>query len=332
MPMSDTKSDPQRMEKIVSLGMLRGIRSFDPTMKAIIIVLLFLTDVMRGQSATEKQILEQLQLLNQRLDKVEKELDKRPSLSSSYTDPEKKVFGMRFLRGPKGNRVTSVIQGSPADKAGIRPGDLLTSLEGKPVTTLSSVEILHELEKNDSFVCNFQSKLGENRELKITKARQGDFTNERGGLLLVGKEMPLAEVDVGQAAPEIMTKDGTGTATKLSSLKGRVVLVNFTASWCGPCSQELPKLISAYNTYHSKGFEILSVFLDQDRLAVEHYIKDHKVPWPYAFDGKGWENAVAREWGVSAVPTNPIVDRNGFIVEDNVRGDSVETAVQKYLK
>jgi thiol-disulfide isomerase/thioredoxin len=332
MPMSDAKTDTQSMKKIVSLCKHRGFRSSHATMKATIVVLLFLPGIVCGQSATEKQILEQLQILNQRVEKVEKELENRPSLPSSYTDPEKKVFGMRFSRGPKGHRVISVIQGSPADKAGVRPGDLVTSVDGKPVTTLSGAEILHELERNDSYVFNFESKGGESRELKITKARQGDFTNERGGFVLAGRETSLAEVDVGQAAPEIVAENGSGVAIKLSSLKGRVVLVNFTATWCGPCSQELPKLMKVYNTYHGKGLEILSVFLDQDRLAVEHYIKDHKVPWPYSFDGKGWENTTAREWGVSGVPTDPVVDKSGLVVEDNVRGDRIETAVEKYLK
>src|SRR5258707_769940 len=75
-----------------------------------------------GQSPSEKQIIEELQKLNQRLEKIEKKLDEKPPLVSSHIDPEKKIFGMQFARGPKGNRVMAVMQGSPADKAGVRPG------------------------------------------------------------------------------------------------------------------------------------------------------------------------------------------------------------------
>jgi len=330
--MSDTKSDPQRMEKIVSLCKQRGFCWFDRSMKATVVLLLLLPVIVCGQSATEKQILEELQKLNQRLDNVEKKLEEKSAPVSSFTDPEKKVFGIRFHTGPKGNRVTSVIQGGPADKAGVRPGDLLKSLDGNAVTTLANADLLHELEKKESYAFSFEGKDGQKRELKITKARQGDFTNERGGFVLAGGEIPLAEVDLGQVAPEIATEDGNGNNIKLSSLKGKVVLVNFTATWCGPCGQELPELIKVYDKYHDQGFEIISVFLDQDKLAVEHHIRDHKIPWPYAFDGKGWDNDVARQWGISGVPTNPIVDKTGVVVEDNVRGNKIEPAIGKYLK
>ena len=301
-------------------------------MKAAVVLLLLLPVVVSGQSATEKQILEELQKINQRLDKVEKGLEEKSAPVASFTDPEKRVFGLRFHAGPKGNRVTSVIQGGPADKAGVRPGDLLKSLDGRAVTSLSNVELLQEMEKNDSFVFNLEGKDGQKRELRIKKARQGDFTNERGGFVLAGGEMPLAEVDLGQVAPEIAAEDGNSNQLKLSSLKGKIVLVNFTATWCGPCGQELPELIKLYDKYHAQGFEIVSVFLDQDKLAVEHHIRDHKIPWPYAFDGKGWDNEVARQWGISGVPTNPIIDKTGVVVENNVRGNRIEPAIEKYLK
>ncbi len=239
---------------------------------------------------------------------------------------------MRFHTGPKGNRVTSVIQGGPADRAGVRPGDLLMTLDGNAVTAFSGVALLHELEKKDSYSFKFQTKDGQQREQRMTKARQGDFTNERGGFILAGRDLPLAEVDLGQPAPDLVADDGNGQSVHLSSLKGKVVLVNFTATWCGPCGQELPELIRLYEKYHRDGFEIVSVFLDQDKLAVEHHRRDHKIPWSYVFDGKGWENAAAREWGISGVPTNPIVSKTGVVVEENVRGNRIEPAVEKYLK
>jgi peroxiredoxin len=301
-------------------------------MKPILVVLLFIPAALWGQTTTEKLILEEMQQLNQRMERIEKKLEEKPSLTSSYSDPEKKVFGMHLTRGPKGNRVTSVIQGSPADKSGVRPGDLVTLLDGKNVTSLSSQELLRELDKKDMFTLVLEPKTGEKREVKITKARQGDLVNERGGFALVGGDLPLSEAAVGQPAPEITAKDSIGNEIRLSSLKGKVVLVNFTATWCGPCKEELPDLVKLYNECHDKGLEIISVFLDSDRLAVERHVKDHRILWPYAFDGKGWDNDAAREWGISAVPTNPIIDKRGVIAEDNVRGVSIQRAVEKYLK
>jgi thiol-disulfide isomerase/thioredoxin len=285
-----------------------------------------------GQSPTEKRILEELQKLNQRLEKIEKKLEEKPPLVSSHNDPEKKIFGMQFARGPKGNRVMAVMQGSPADKAGVRPGELLAAIDGNRVTALSGAELLRELEKKDSYVFNFERKNGEKRQVTITKSRQGDFTDERGGYILAGEQRSLSEVDVGQAAPEITAKDVDGKDVKLSSLKGKVVLVNFTATWCGPCKKELPDLIGLHQKYHAQGFEVISVFLDSDSTAVERYLKENAISWLYAFDGKGWDNQVAREWGISGVPTNAIIDKAGVVVETNVRGSKIEPAVAKYLK
>jgi thiol-disulfide isomerase/thioredoxin len=285
-----------------------------------------------GQSPSEKQIIEELQKLNQRLDKIEKKLDEKPPLVSSHFDPEKKIFGMQFSRGPKGNRVMAVMQGSPADKAGVRPGELLSAIDGNSVIALTGAELLQELDKKDSYVFNFESKNGEKRQATITKSRQGDFMDGRGGYVLSGEHPSLSEVDVGQVAPEITAKDADGKDVKLSSLKGKVVLVNFTATWCGPCKKELPDLIALRQKYYDQGFEVISVFLDSDRTAVERHLKENGISWLYAFDGKGWDNQVAREWGISGVPTNPIIDKTGVVVKANVRGNEIEPAVAKYLK
>lgn len=142
----------------------------------------------------------------------------------------------------------------------------------------------------------------------------------------------MSEVEVGDLAPDINAVNSEGKPIQLSSLKGKIVLINFTATWCGPCKQELPELIQVYNEYHHKGLEIISVFLDSDKNKVEAYIRDNKIPWSYSFDGKGWENSSARTWGISGVPTNPLVNREGSIAEDNVRGASLRSKIGLFLK
>lgn len=142
----------------------------------------------------------------------------------------------------------------------------------------------------------------------------------------------MCEVKIGDVAPDINAINSEGKPITLSSLKGKVVLINFTATWCGPCKKELPELIQVYNDYHHKGLEVISVFLDSDKDKVESYIKENKIPWPYSFDGRGWENKSAREWGISGVPTNPIVDKNGKISVDNARDSSLRKQLDLLFK
>ena len=292
---------------------------------------MFLPIALSAQTATEKHILEELQKLNQRMERIERKLEASPPVTGSWNDPEKKVFGMRLSHGPKGNRVTSVHQGSPADKSGLKPGDLITSLDGKDVSSLPGQNLLRELETKDKFTFVVERKGGHNTEISMAKARQGDFMLKNGGFALVPGEQSLSELEVGQPAPEVTAKDSAGHEMKLSALKGKVVLVNFTATWCGPCKKELPELARLHKERHGEGFEIISVFCDSDQTAVDHYIKENNIPWPYVFDGKGWDTAVAREWGISGVPTNAIVSKRGLIAKDNVRGAAIQPAVEQYL-
>jgi thiol-disulfide isomerase/thioredoxin len=162
--------------------------------------------------------------------------------------------------------------------------------------------------------------------------RQAEFAKKEGEFDYVGKNLRLSGVEVGQAAPEIEAKGRDGKAIKLSSLKGKVVLVNFTATWCAPCKKQLPDLLKLYKAYQNKGLQIVSVFLDKDRPAVERHIKENKITWPFECDGKGWDSAVGREWGVSSIPTDAIIDKNGVVVEDDADRANLQASVEKYLK
>lgn len=300
--------------------------------KIAIALLLVFPLVVAGQLPTEKQMLEQLQKLNQRIDQLENRVEKDFSFLPDFMNPEKKSFGISFGRSVKGQRVISVVQASPADKVGIHSGDLVTGIDGTSVHSMSPDEFFAKLDKKDEAVFDVESKESGKRQLKMAKVRQAEFAGEGGKLNYAGKNLKLSEVEVGQAAPEIKAKSQDGKEISLSSLRGKPVLVNFTATWCGPCKKELPELLKVYKDYHGKGFQIVSVFLDKDQSAVEKHIKENKITWPYVFDGKGWDNVVGKEWGVSSIPTNPIVDKNGIIVEDDVRGSAVQTSVEKYLK
>lgn len=146
-------------------------------------------------------------------------------------------------------------------------------------------------------------------------------------------------INLGNKAPEIMQAAPKGNVITLSSFKGKMVLIDFWASWCGPCRAENPMVVAAYNKYHSlnfkngKGFEILSVSLDQNATAWEKAIEKDQLIWPYhVSDLQGWSNAAAVRYGVNSIPTNVLVDGNGIIVAKNLRGEALEKALESQVK
>ena len=298
----------------------------------IAILIAVLSPLALAQDTTNKQILEQLQVLNGRIEALEKKIDQRPTPSTiAFQDPDKKIFGMFLTRGPKGNRVSKVFADSPADKAGVRTGDLILEVDGENVTGLSSIELQSRFEKKDSYQFTLQPRHGDTKKLEILKKRQGDFSVEGGGFRLVDGGRSIAELEIGDIAPDLTALTQDGKSVRLQELQDKVVLLNFTATWCQPCKSELPILIGLYNDYKQRGFEIISVFLDTSSSDVAKYVKDNSIPWPVLAGDRGWDTTIAREYGVSSVPANPLIV-NGRIAEDTVRGHAAEEILKRYIK
>lgn len=137
---------------------------------------------------------------------------------------------------------------------------------------------------------------------------------------------------IGQPAPDITLPDAEGKPRSLSSLKGKVVLLDFWASWCGPCRKENPYVVNVYNKYHAKGFEIFSVSLDRDREAWLKAIDADKLFWPdHVSDLKYWKSEGAAIYGVTSIPYSVLIDREGRIVAKKLRGDALESKVAEIL-
>lgn len=137
---------------------------------------------------------------------------------------------------------------------------------------------------------------------------------------------------VGQVAPDFTQNDPDGKPVKLSDFKGQYLLVDFWASWCGPCRAENPNVVAAYNKYKGKKFTILGVSLDRDKAAWLKGIQDDKLTWTQVSDVKYWDNEVAKLYGVRSIPANFLLDKNGRIVGRNLRGDKLEEALAKLVK
>jgi thiol-disulfide isomerase/thioredoxin len=136
---------------------------------------------------------------------------------------------------------------------------------------------------------------------------------------------------VGAKFPDFNEKDLSGRPMSIANDKGRVVLVDFWATWCPVCLIELPNTLEVYEKYHGKGFDIIGVSLDEDQPTLESFIKEKGMAWPQYFDGKKWDNKLAMKYGVEAAPTTYLLDGTGKIIAENLRGPALESAVANAL-
>jgi thiol-disulfide isomerase/thioredoxin len=112
-----------------------------------------------------------------------------------------------------------------------------------------------------------------------------------------------------------------GREVDVSKLKGKVVLVDFWATWCGPCVAELPHVKEAYEKNHAKGFEIVGVSLDQEKASLTEFVSGHQMEWPQYFDGQGWENKLAGQFGITSIPAMWLIDKKGNLRDLHARAD-----------
>ncbi|OGK12076.1 MAG: hypothetical protein A2W80_17115 [Candidatus Riflebacteria bacterium GWC2_50_8] len=118
----------------------------------------------------------------------------------------------------------------------------------------------------------------------------------------------------------------------LERFKGKVLLVDFWATWCPPCRAEVAPLVSVYNKYKDKGFEIVGISFDKDRAEFDKFIKENKMDWAHYYDGKYWDNEVGPTYGIQSIPTMYLIDAEGKVIATDLRDGKLEKELEKILK
>jgi thiol-disulfide isomerase/thioredoxin len=123
----------------------------------------------------------------------------------------------------------------------------------------------------------------------------------------------------------------TGKPLSIANYKGKVVLLDFWATWCPPCRAELPNVLKTYKEYHAQGFEIIGISLDrdQDREKLTSFLEEKNMTWPQFFDGNYWKNKLAVKYGVNSIPATYLLDGQGTIIGKDLRGEELDKAVAK---
>ncbi|MBL7964444.1 MAG: AhpC/TSA family protein [Flavobacteriales bacterium] len=163
------------------------------------------------------------------------------------------------------------------------------------------------------FFGSFREQVDRAEQMAASQKAQEEEMKRLSNLLPVGAE-----------APEIRQQTPDGGTLALSQLRGKVVLIDFWASWCRPCRMENPHVKKVYEKYSRKGFEILGVSLDRDHNAWVGAIKQDGLPWKHVSDLGFWNNAAAQEYGVNSIPFTVLLDREGKVIDKNLRGAALD--------
>jgi peroxiredoxin len=183
-------------------------------------------------------------------------------------------------------------------------------------------EVLHDTAKSDALM--------------------NQLTNEFSGTTLVtrlqsqeAQEAQAKKIQerlaIGTQFPDFNENDVMGKPLSIANYKGKVVMIDFWATWCPPCRGEIPNVVATYQKYHDKGFEIIGVSLDSDRDKLLSFIKDNNMTWQQFFDGQGWSNKLAVKYGIESIPMTFLLDGNGKIIGKDLRGEELTGAVANAL-
>ena len=240
-------------------------------------------------------------------------------------------FGMGKSMGPDENTLPGMVVKREMESLGQKITTTLISAKEEPVD-LAVFEVPKDYTDMTQPETTPEMKQKEGEMAADTKRwlQQQPVTPEMKQRQMEAQKIQAA-LAAGVKFPDFNEKDTAGKPLAIANYKGKVVLIDFWATWCGPCRAELPNVIATYKKYHNQGFEIIGISLDQDQAKLIGFTKDMNMTWPQYFDDQGWQNKLAVKYGIESIPATYLLDGNGRIIGRDLRGDELTQAVAKAL-
>ena len=249
---------------------------------------------------------------------------------------------LQFLAMRKGNDAKFSALGAGLTKQQLQDSiirDSLISEENILIKELNEIRIQFAREYPDSYMALLGLYFASAAEGLTAEAQKSfDHLESRLKETKLGKQTQLSllasqRTEIGKIAPPFKQQDTSGRLVSLEAFKGKYVLLDFWASWCDPCREENPNILSAYQQYKNKNFTVIGISLDMpgNRQKWLDAIKNDQLPWTQLSDLNGWQNQVAALYGVKSIPKNLLLDPKGRIIAKDIRGKTLQETLSKYL-